>query len=132
MLDANVLRSKNDSDHIEPEGISGLLETRDPDLSRSAELALLAPVHGAHRTSKVGRPTGLHFYESNCAPGIRFDASRNQVQISATIPKASLNNLPSVDAEPFLGHALAPDAHRLLRHRHASENTAKLRIRHTT
>src|SRR5207244_5390602 len=102
MLDANVLRSKNDSDHIEPEGISGLLETRDPDLSRSAELALLAPVHGAHRTSKVGRLTGLHFYESNCAPGIRFGAGRNQVQISATISKASLNNIPPVAAEPFL------------------------------
>jgi len=60
VLDTDAILSKNDSNHIEPEGVAGLLKPRHPDLRRPAELALLAPVDRAHGSAEIRRRAGLH------------------------------------------------------------------------
>jgi len=114
MLNPDFLLAKNDPDHIEPEGVSGLLEPGHPDLGGTAELALLPPVHSAHRTPKVCGSTGLNFDESHgpFRPAWR-ETCRDEVNVTVPILEAALGYLPAVNAEPFLRDALSLHSHRL-------------------
>ena len=114
MLNPDFLLAKNDPDHIEPEGVSWLLESRHPDLRGTAELALLPPVHSAHRTAKVRRSTGLNFDEGHGPFGPAWrETRRDEVDVTVPILESTLGYLPAMNAEPFLRDAFALHSHRL-------------------
>ena len=112
MLNPDFLLAKNDPDHIEPEGVSGLLESGHPDLGGTAELALLPPVDGAHRSPKISRGAGLYLYEGDGSPRL-LAARGDEVNVTVPILEAALGYLPAVNAEPFLRDALSLHSHRL-------------------
>ena len=99
VLDADLLRSKNDSDDVELEGVARPLESRDPDFCRAAEFALLASADRAHGAAEAVRRAGLHLDECDfpAAALVRSGASRNQIYVAVTAPEAALRDLPSVD-----------------------------------
>jgi len=114
MLHADVLRAENDSNHVEPKGVTRTLEARHPNHCRPAQFALLAPVHRAHGTAEVRRSTGLNFDEGDgpLRP-TRRNACRYEIDVTMTVLESTLCDLPAVNAEPFLGDALSPYSHRL-------------------
>lgn len=77
MLDADILISKNDPDHIESEGVSGPLKPRHPDLCGPAQLALFAPVHSSDWSAKSVRLSRFHFDERDRSTRVVLLASRN-------------------------------------------------------
>ena len=114
MLDTHILRTKNHPDHIEPEGVSGLLESGHPDLGGTAELALLPPVDSAHGTAEISAGSSLHFDEGHGPFGPAWrETRRDEVDVTVAILESTLGDLPAVNAEPFLRDALALHSHRL-------------------
>src|SRR5438034_9583835 len=124
VLDAHLLRLKNDPDYIEPEGVARLLEARDPNFGRSAELALLSPVDRAHRPTEIVRRAGFHFDKSNCSPSVAFVTGGDKIDIPMAVAKSTLRDAPTVHHEPARCDALAPLAHRLACLRHEGKPTA--------
>src|SRR6267143_4340354 len=84
VLDTHVIRTKDDSDHVEPKGVAGLLKTRHPDLCGTAQLALLAPIDGADRASEISRRPGFHFYECDRA-SLAVWLRRHEVDVTVAI-----------------------------------------------
>jgi hypothetical protein len=112
VLHPNLFRLKNDPDHIEAEGIAGLLKARDPNLSGPAELALLFPVDRAHGSAEIRRLSRFHFNERDHSPSA-VSSSGDEIDVAVPVPKPTLRNLPAVDREPPLRHTLAPPSHGL-------------------
>ena len=112
MLHADVLRAKDHADHIEPKGVTGTLKARHPDFGGPAELALLSPIDGAHRTAEIGGSASLHFYKRD-GTGVAFEFRRDQVYVAVTVPESTLSDLPAVNGQPLLRDALSTFPHRL-------------------
>jgi hypothetical protein len=110
VLDWDGIRTKNDPDHVEPKGVAGLLETRHPNLGGRLSSRCLRQL-----TALTGPPKSAEarvFISSNAT--VRVSPSgfgRNQVDVAVTIPEPALGNLPAVDGEPLLRHALSPHPH---------------------
>ena len=137
VLDADIFCSKNDPDHVEPEGITGSLETGNPDLRRSAQLALLPPVHCSDRSTERIAGARLHFHERNRAMRICLTTTRDEIDVAMAVSKTMLDDIPAVDAQPSRRHSFAFDAHRLPRIRHGAQGTrrfcvANIESHHTT
>ena len=116
VLDANLLRLKNDPDDIESEGVARLLEARYPHLGGSTELPLLSPVDGAHRTTEIVRRARLHFDERHSsARALTLRSGRNQIDVTAPISKPPLGNLPAMNRKPSLRDSLTSSSHDLPR-----------------
>jgi len=112
VLNPDFLLAKNDPYHIEPKGVSGLLESGHPNLGRTAELALFPPVDGAHGTAEISAGSSLYFDESNRPAGL-FVPGRYEVNVTVSILESTLGYLPAMNAEPFLRDAFALHSHRL-------------------
>ena len=114
MLDTHVLRTKNHPDHIESKGVTRLLKARHPDFCGSAELTLFPPAHLRHRAPERVGSTGLNFDEGHgpFRPTWR-ETGRDEVDVTMPILESPLGDLPAVNAEPFLGDALALHSHGL-------------------
>src|SRR2546423_8679575 len=113
VLNAHCFRSKDDSDDVEPEGVARLLKPRNPDLRRTAQLALLAPVHSANWSAERIASASLHFHERHRSHRVRLATLGDQIDVTMSVPKAMLDDAPAVDSKPFRSHALSSHAHRL-------------------
>jgi len=111
VLDAHLLRFKNDPDYIESEGVARLLEAGDPNFGRSAELALLSPVDGAHRPPEIVRRARFYLNEGDRPSGVMLVTGHDKIDIPMTVPKPTLGNAPAVDLEPASCDALTPLSH---------------------
>ena len=96
VLDADIFCSKNDPDDVESEGITRPLESGNPDLRRSAQLALLPPTHRADRPTKRITGAGLHFDERDGPIGIQFNTRGHQIDITMSVPKSMLDDVPAM------------------------------------
>ncbi len=97
MLDADILISKNDPDHIEPEGVSRPLKARHPDLCGSAQLPLLSPVHSSDRPAKSVRLPRLHFDERDRATRVLLLTSRNEIDVAMPVAESMLGDVPTMN-----------------------------------
>src|SRR2546423_6972198 len=113
VLNAHCFRSKNDSDDVEPEGVARLLKTRNPDLRRTAQLTLLAPVHSPNWSAERIASACLHFDERYRAHRVRLPTLGDQIDVTMSVPKAMLDDAPAVDSKPLRRHPLSSHAHRL-------------------
>src|SRR3954471_21964203 len=85
VLDADVLRSKNDSDHIESEGVARPLKSGHPHFRRAAELSLFSPVHSPDRPAEGVRFPGLHLHQGDRASGFWLDPGRDQIDVAVAV-----------------------------------------------
>jgi hypothetical protein len=116
VLNADVLGTENHPYHIKTKGVTRTLKARHPDFGRPAELALLSPVDGAHGTAEMVRRAGLNLDERHGSAGpLALCSGCNQIDVAATIPKAPLGNLPTVNRKPSLRDSLAFASHDLPR-----------------
>ena len=123
VLNADIFCSKNDPDDVEPEGITGALESGNPDLRRPAQLALLSPVHGADGSAEGVGGAGLHFHERDRARRVGLATTSDEIDVAMSVSKSMLDDVPAVDAQPSRCHSLALDAHRLPSIRHGAQST---------
>ena len=106
MLNSDVPRTKNHSDHVESKVVTRTLKARHPDFRRPAELSLLTPAHLRDGTSESLRGSGLYLNKCDCSLSATWtNPCRHQIDVAMPVLEAAIRDFPAVNCEPFLGNA---------------------------
>jgi hypothetical protein len=95
MPNPHPLAVDEDSNDVKAVLLKGLAMAIDPDLSRLRQLLLFPPIDRGYRTAEI-----VAFPRLDLDEGDRPLPLDNEVDISATIPKAPIDDLPPLPPKP--------------------------------
>lgn len=95
MADSNSTVRKQDTNDVKTVGELRRSVSIHPDFGRSAQLALLAKVHGLHGRAEFGAAARLHFHKRDV-----IRASHDEVDIAMSAAKAMRDDVPTLATHP--------------------------------